>query len=128
MNGISFTKPIDNLTAYIYTALRNKVKDLLKRKRISTVDINMISDDLQNHNPAISRSIYTPEEEHERLQLANLLVDALESISEEQREIFILTELEGQTYQEISEKTGISVNTLLARKRYAMAKLKEILS
>jgi len=71
----------------------------------------------------------SPEAGPEALYARNLLLDALESavdeLPEEQRKVFVAHELEGRSFKDMAAETGVSVNTLLARKRYAVLHLRE---
>lgn len=68
-----------------------------------------------------------PDEVYGRSLVWTELAAALDELPEEQREVFILHELEGRSFKEIAEITGESVNTLLSRKRYAVLYLREVL-
>ena len=71
----------------------------------------------------------SPDAGPEALYFRNLLLDelelALDELPEEQREVFVAHELEGRSFKELAEETGVSVNTLLSRKRYAVLHLRE---
>jgi len=71
----------------------------------------------------------SPDAGPEALYVRNVLLDelelALDELPDEQREVFIAHELEGRSFKEIAEETGVSVNTLLSRKRYAVLHLRE---
>jgi RNA polymerase sigma factor (sigma-70 family) len=60
-----------------------------------------------------------------RALLLEEIESALAELPREQREVFVAQELDGKSFRELAELTGVSVNTLLARKRYAVAKLRE---
>src|SRR5688500_9600793 len=67
----------------------------------------------------------TPEDSYLREVIWDAIMDALDELPAEQREIFILNEMEEKSFREISEETGISINTLLSRKRYAILALRK---
>jgi RNA polymerase sigma factor (sigma-70 family) len=66
-----------------------------------------------------------PEAAYARSVLLEELDDALDELPEEQREVFVAHELEGRTFKELAAESGLSVNTLLSRKRYAVLHLRE---
>src|SRR6185295_6952976 len=71
----------------------------------------------------------SPDAGPEALYARNLLLEelelALDELPDEQREVFVAHELEGRTFKEMAAETGVSVNTLLSRKRYAVLHLRE---
>ncbi len=119
LNGAATIKSVDNITAYIYRSIRNKITDLYRRPKIRT-DAERAPDDLAGEE--------TMSEDLERRETMELLREALEELPIKQKEILIQTEFEGKTFREVSEETGVSINTLLSRKRYAIAQLKETVS
>jgi len=64
----------------------------------------------------------------ERDEMLELVCDALDKLPKKQRDVFIKTEIQEMTFQEISDETGVSINTLLSQKRYAIKKMREILT
>ncbi len=66
-----------------------------------------------------------PDAAFARSVLMDELEAALQELPKEQREVFVAHELEGRTFKEMSESTGLSINTLLSRKRYAVLHLRE---
>src|SRR4029077_13435937 len=71
----------------------------------------------------------SPDAGPEALYVRNLLLDelelALDELPDEQREVFVAHELEGRSFKELSAESGVNVNTLLSRKRYAVLQLRE---
>jgi len=71
----------------------------------------------------------SPDAGPEALYVRNALLDqlelALDELPEEQREVFVAHELDGRSFKELAAETGVSVNTLLSRKRYAVLHLRE---
>ena len=120
-------KPIDQMAAWLFTVARNKITDLYRKKK--TESLPEYSDDDDNvFSPELSKLMFdegsTPETEYLRSLVWNELDKALEELPEEQRQVFELTEMKGLSFKEISRQTGVSVNTLLSRKRYAILYLR----
>ena len=116
-NRADITIPIENLTAYVYQALRNRVVDYLRKKK----DVVSLSQILPG--PEADRM-----DEASRLEIRQNLFKALSVLNDKQREILIATELEGRTFQELSEEWGIPLGTLLARKSRALKKIRDAFS
>ena len=66
-----------------------------------------------------------PEALYERAVLLDELASAIDELPEEQRDVFLAHELEGRSFRELAAETGVNVNTLLSRKRYAILHLRE---
>jgi RNA polymerase sigma factor (sigma-70 family) len=119
LNGIDITKPIDNLTAYIYTSIRHRIIDLFRKKKLD------FDDHVQMDEIAIDDLVIKQIQQQETLEL---IYKALDQLPKSQKEIFIKTEIDGKTFQTISDESGVSINTLLSQKKYALKKLRELLS
>jgi len=119
LNGIDSTKPIDNLTAYIYTSIRHKIVDIFRKKKLA-IDDQVPIDEIAIHDLVT--------EHFEKQEVLETIYIALEHLPINQKEIFIKTEINGMTFQQISDETGLSINTLLSQKRYAIKKLRELLT
>ena len=124
----SVTEPIEKMTSWLLTAARNKIIDWYRKRKPesfrqredeSTLPLNLediLFDPGQNPDVLYERSLLWTE-----------LADALEDLPDEQRDVFIMHELEGKSFKEIAEITGEPINTLLSRKRYAVLYLREAL-
>lgn len=122
------TQPIEQLTAWLFRVARNRIIDV-KRK----------------HKPELLNDLYTSKSEEDMLGWTDLLTDldntpesaylrsifwetlyaALDELPAEQKQVFVMNELEGVAFKDIAEQTGATVNTLLSRKRYAVLHLRE---
>jgi RNA polymerase sigma factor (sigma-70 family) len=119
--------PIDHVTGWLFQVARNRITDLFRKKKpenfsdvaIEETDDTLLLEDL------LPSSNAGPDELYARSVLLDELEDSLDELPEEQREVFIGHEIEGLTFKEMAAKTGVSVNTLLARKRYAVLRLRE---
>lgn len=119
-------EPIEQIGAWMYRVARNRITDLFRRKtpeRLADVlpadtDDSVIEDWLPSAQAG-------PEAAYARTVLLEAILAALAELPAEQREVFIAHELEGRSFKELAARTGLGVNTLLARKRYAVRRLRE---
>jgi len=118
---------LEDISAYVYRSLRNKVVDLLRKRRgIVSLDAPL-SDDLSLYD-LLSDVRYDASSEVEKGEIRKRIFEAIDNLTDEQRAIIIMTELEGRTFRQISERWGVPLGTLLARKSRAMKKLRAALS
>jgi RNA polymerase sigma factor (sigma-70 family) len=122
-------KPIEQVSAWLFRVARNRIIDLFRKKRpaASTNDFLDIAEDgdrlsLEDLLPSADAG---PDSAYARSILLDELDAALDELPEEQREVFVAHELEGHTFKELAAATGVSVNTLLSRKHYAVLYLRE---
>ncbi len=120
-------EPIDQITAWLFTVARNKIIDRSRKKKpleldglFSEMDDEVMSDwaDLIMDDSSNPETIYL------RNLFQETLKESLDELPEEQKQAFILNELEGIPFKQISGETGIPVNTLISRKRYAVLHLR----
>jgi len=119
--------PIDHVTGWLYQVARNRITDLFRKKKPENFsDVAVAGEDdtllLEELLPSPDAG---PDELYARSVLLDELEGALDELPEEQREVFIGHEIEGLSFKEMAAETGVSVNTLLARKRYAVLRLRE---
>lgn len=121
-------KPIEQVTAWLFRVARNRMIDLFRKNKPGSLNEPISNeegcDTLEDLLPSPGLG---PEAAYARSLLLDALDEALEELPPEQREVFIAHELMGQSFKEISAETGISVNTLLSRKRYAVLHLRSTL-
>ena len=118
--------PIEHVTGWLFRVARNRITDLFREKKPESFGDATVADDelLQ-----LEDLLPSPDAGPEALYARNVLLDELElavdELPEEQREVFVAHELEGRSFKEMAAETGVSVNTLLSRKRYAVLHLRE---
>ena len=122
-------KPIERLSGWLYRVARNRITDLFRKKRPEAVasDPVRIGEDgeLLLLEDLLSSPDVGPEAAYARAVLVEELDAALDELPEEQRQVFVAHEIEGQSFKELAQRTGLSVNTLVLRKHYAVVHLRE---
>ena len=120
--------PIDHVTGWLFRVARNRITDLFRKKTPELFSDAVIENE-EGEALQIEDLLPSPDAGPEALYFRNLLLDeleiALDELPDEQREVFVAHELEGRSFKELAEETGVSVNTLLSRKRYAVLHLRE---
>ena len=120
-------QPIEQVGAWLFRVARNRITDLFRKRRPEALqDQPMAAMDgerltLEDLLPSPDGG---PEEAYVRSVLLEELDDALDELPEEQREVFLAHEFEGRSFKELAAETGLSVNTLLSRKHYAVMHLR----
>jgi RNA polymerase sigma factor (sigma-70 family) len=122
--------PIEHVTGWLFRVARNRITDLFRKKKPESFsDTAVARDDADDELLAFEDLLPSPDAGPEALYARNVLLDELElavdELPEEQREVFVAHELQGRSFKEIAAETGVSVNTLLSRKRYAVLHLRE---
>jgi RNA polymerase sigma factor (sigma-70 family) len=122
----SVTDPIEQLTSWLFTVARNKIIDWYRKKKPESLPVEQ-SDDEARLLPSdfLMDPRQDPDEVYARSLLWAEFADALDELPDNQREVFVMHELEGRSFKEIAELTGEPMNTLLSRKRYAVLYLRE---
>jgi len=118
-------EPLEQVGAWLYRVARNRIIDRF-RKQKQEVSFDLEEDeDAQWLESILSIETETPATLYERKQLVEQVVAALNELPVEQRQVFIAHELDGKSFKQMAAETGVAMNTLLARKRYAVSFLRE---
>jgi RNA polymerase sigma factor (sigma-70 family) len=121
LTSYSVTEPLEQMTGWLFIVARNKIIDWYRRRRPGDRALHEVIDGgpvtLAEVLPASTEG---PDKGYDREVIADELAEALEELPEKQRQVFIMHEIEGKTFNEIREITGDPLNTLLSRKRYAV--------
>ncbi len=120
--------PIEHVTGWLFRVARNRITDLFRKKRPESFSDTAVADE-DGEVLQIEDLLPSLDAGPEVLYVRNVLLDelelALDELPEEQRDVFVAHELEGRSFKEMAAETGVSVNTLLSRKRYAELHLRE---
>jgi RNA polymerase sigma factor (sigma-70 family) len=118
--------PIDHVTAWLFRVARNRITDLFRKKKPESFSEFAIAD--EDELLGLEDLLPSPDAGPEAIYARNVLLDQLElainELPKEQREVFVAHELEGRSFREIAAETGVNMNTLLSRKRYAVLHLR----
>ena len=127
-NLADLNAPIENVSAYLYQSLRNRVVDYLRKRKSGTLSLEELV--LEESDLKLGDLLYdadnNPVVEFERREMLHFLFEVIDTLNEEQRAVLIETEFEGRTFKELAKEWGVPVGTLLARKSRALAKIRKI--
>lgn len=126
-SNINSPESIEQVGAWLYKVARNKITDKYRKQHSLYLEDFIYQDEEgeANYQAILLSDMKTPEDERLKQLFWRELFTALDELPSEQRDVFIWNELESMTYQEVSAKTGENINTLISRKRYAVAYLRE---
>jgi RNA polymerase sigma factor (sigma-70 family) len=120
--------PIEHVTGWLFRVARNRITDLFRKKTPEPLGDMVIPGDDEEWLQ-LEDLLPSPDAGPEALYARRVLIEELElaidELPDEQREVFVAHELEGRSFKEMAAETGVSVNTLLSRKRYAVLHLRE---
>ena len=120
--------PIDHVTGWLFRVARNRITDLFRKRQpenFSDAAVAGDEDELLQLEDLLPSADAGPEAIYARNVLLDELALAIDELPEEQREVFVAHELEGHSFKETAAEAGVSVNTLLSRKRYAVLHLRQ---
>jgi RNA polymerase sigma factor (sigma-70 family) len=120
--------PIEHVTGWLFSVARNRITDLFRKKKPESFSQQPI-ENAEGELLQIEDLLPSPDAGPDAAYLRSLLLEelelALDELPQEQREVFVAHEMEGRSFREMAEESGVSINTLLARKRYAVLHLRE---
>src|ERR1700723_3623582 len=122
-------KPIERVSAWMFRVARNRITDLFRKRRPEALDKEPIQS-IADGEPLLLEDLLPspdagPEAAYARALLFEELDAALDELPEEQSQVFVAHEIEGRSFREIAQATGLNVNTLVLRKHYAVLHLRE---
>jgi len=121
--------PIEHLTGWLFRVARNRITDLFRKKRPESFSETAAAGDDDDEPLPFEDLLPSPDAGPEALYARRVLLEELElavaELPPDQREVFVGHELEGRSFKQMAAETGVSVNTLLSRKRYAVLHLRE---
>ncbi len=120
--------PIDHITGWLFRVARNRITDALRKQKPESFSDTAVADE-GDELLQLEDLLPSPNAGPEALYARNVLLDELElavdELPDEQREVFVAHELEGRSFKELAAESGVNVNTLLSRKRYAVLFLRQ---
>jgi RNA polymerase sigma factor (sigma-70 family) len=122
-------QPIEHVGAWLFRVARNRITDLFRKKRPESLDDALATDPLRGDGLTLEdllpSSAAGPDAAYARSVLLEEIEEAMDELPAEQRAVFVAHEIEGHSFKEIAAETGVGINTLLSRKRYAVLHLRE---
>ena len=120
MHNLNVLDAVDNLAGWLYTVARNRIIDWYRRKRTPTVAIDHTNDEGLSLHDILADSEAEALDAEMLAIISEAMIESIEELPKKQQYVFIQQGIEGRTCRELAEETGESINTLLARKRYAV--------
>jgi RNA polymerase sigma factor (sigma-70 family) len=119
--------PIDHVTGWLFRVARNRITDLFRR-RAPALFADMYTTDVDDDVVSFADLLPSPDVGPEALYLRRMLIAeleaALDDLPREQRDVFIAHAIDGKSFKEMAAETGVAINTLISRKRYAVLRLR----
>lgn len=120
-------KPVEQVAAWLFRVARNRIIDFFRRKKREALRNEAATDEVEV--PRWDDLLPSPDAGPEAAFLRSVLLEeldaALDELPDEQREVFVAHELMGYSFKEMAAQTGVTVNTLLSRKHYAVLRLRQ---
>jgi RNA polymerase sigma factor (sigma-70 family) len=121
-------RPVEHVGAWLYRVARNRIIDFFRKRRLAALEDALVKSADDEDELTLADLLPSPDAGPEASYARRLLLQdlnaALEELPEEQREVFIAHEIEGRSFKELADDTGVGLNTLLSRKHYAVVHLR----
>ncbi len=124
VEAVRLMTPIDQVGAWLFRVARNRIIDLFRKRTPEAPGDVLVEDEAFALGDLLPAHDGGPEAELARGMLLEELEAALDDLPDEQRQVFIAHEIEGRSFKELAAETGLSINTLLSRKHYAVLHLR----
>ena len=122
-------KPIERVSAWLYRVARNRITDLFRKKRPEALASDPVAATADGESLLLEDLLPSPDAGPEAVYARSVLLEeldaALDELPEDQRQAFVAHEIEGRSFKELAQTTGLNVNTLVLRKHYAVVHLRE---
>ncbi|UCE07423.1 MAG: RNA polymerase sigma factor [bacterium] len=120
LSSLNVLEAVDNLTGWLYIVARNKIIDWYRKKRLSTVSINEPLENGLKFEDVLAEEMPDSMDDETRELVSQAIMDAVDELPEKQRYVFIQQVVEGRTFRELAQEIDEPLNTLIARKQYAI--------
>jgi len=127
LSNANEAEPIEQLGSWLFTVARNRITDMYRKQKPSSLDDFVYEDEDGeiNYKDILLSDFKSPEDEELKKMFWDEFSKALDELPKEQKDAFVQNELEDKTFREMAEKSGESIKTLISRKRYAVLHLRE---
>jgi len=119
-------KPVEHVGAWLFRVARNRITDLFRKKKpVTFTGAAVASEPEESFEDLLPSPEAGPDAAYARRVLLEELDAAVEELPEDQRAVFVAHEIEGRSFKNLAAETGVGINTLLSRKRYAVLHLRK---
>jgi RNA polymerase sigma factor (sigma-70 family) len=122
-------KPVEQIGAWLFRVARNRIIDLFRKRKPEILESEIAGMAADGETLSLEDLLPSPDAGPDAAYARSVLLDeldaAIDELPDEQREVFVAHELEGRSFKELASESGVSVNTLLSRKHYAVLHLRE---
>ncbi len=125
LGNVNILDSIDNITGWLYTVVQHKIIDWYRRKRLQTISLDAGNDADLSLRDLLTEELSDTAMQVDQELLVEHLMQGIEQLPEKQKFVFIEQVLNDKTFRQMEEETGEPINTLIARKRYAIAFLRK---